>query len=218
VAGQRIFWLTGPSGSGKTTLAQIAAQRLELPCTLVSCCAGTSPGEFRGFQFPEPRPSAFTSAFGLPGVIIADEITTLDPSVAAVLNAALANTEINTVCGVVKRDPECIIIATSNTMGTGADRQYIGNNQLDAATLDRFKGGRRFVDYNEAYERSSFDAEIVSYVHRARRVVSEHKLRRIVSTRAIIAAQIDKEAGMEWRDTVTDDWTPEEKAILGRAA
>jgi hypothetical protein len=40
--------------------------------------------------------------------------------------------------------------------------------------------------------------------------VSDNKLRRIVSTRAIITACKDKAAGLPWRETVTDDWTPEE--------
>jgi cobaltochelatase CobS len=41
----------------------------------------------------------------------------------------------------------------ANTFGTGADRQYVGRNQLDESTLDRFRIGQIERDY---------DSEIVS--------------------------------------------------------
>jgi MoxR-like ATPase len=40
--------------------------------------------------------------------------------------------------GIIQRHPDFVAIAAANTFGRGADRQYVGRYQLDAATLDRF--------------------------------------------------------------------------------
>ena len=37
-------------------------------------------------------------------------------------------------------------IATANTLGFGADRNFTGRNRLDDATLDRFRTGRVVID------------------------------------------------------------------------
>lgn len=97
-------------------------------------------------------------------------MTALDPSVAQVINAALANGEIETTTGTVLRHPECIIIATSNTFGNGADRQYVANNQLDASTIDRFTGAIIEVNYSVKYE-SQFDHEVVDYIYLLRNCI-----------------------------------------------
>jgi hypothetical protein len=39
-----------------------------------------------------------------------------------------------------------VCIAAANTFGTGADRQYVGRNQLDESTLDRFRIGQIELD------------------------------------------------------------------------
>jgi MoxR-like ATPase len=213
-AGIKNFWLVGPAGTGKTTMCKMLADSLDIPCTVISCNAGTSPSEFRGYQFPEPRPCALQQAIAQPGIIVLDEVTMLDPSVAAVANALLANNEIQTTTGLVTRDPECIIIATANTLGTGADRQYIGNNQLDAATLDRFTGGYIHVDYDRNYELSHYDKEVCEYVFQVRERIIQYKIRRIASTRAIIAATKAKAAKLIWKEIITETWTDEERRLI----
>lgn len=212
-AGLRNVWLYGPAGTGKTTICRQLAEEMELPCTILSCSAGTSPAEITGFKYPEPRASAISRAIAQPGIIVLDEMPMLEPDVAAVCNALLANNELETSTGHVNRDPDCIIIATANTTGTGADRQYIGNNQLDAATLDRFAGAFVRVDYSAEYE-SRFDSEVVSFCQNLRRLVKDNGLDRIVSTRAIIAADKLKAAGLDWRAAILNHWTDDEKALV----
>lgn len=124
-------------------------------------------------------------------------MTALDPSVAQVINAALANGEIETTTGTVLRHPECIIIATSNTFGNGADRQYVANNQLDASTIDRFTGAIIEVDYSVKYE-SQFDHEVVDYIYLLRNCIKINSLRRIASTRMIQAAEKMKKERKEY--------------------
>lgn len=214
-AGLDNLWLHGPAGTGKTTICKLVAEKLGLPCTILSCSAGTSPAEILGFKYPEPRPSPVSRAIGAPGIVVFDEIPMLDPSVAAVANALLANGELETSTGHVTR--KCIIIATANTIGTGSDRVYIGNNQLDGATLNRFAGGFVAVDYSADYE-SRFDSEVVAFCQAARGVVKAHNLRRIVSTRDIIAADKLKRAGLDWRAAILATWSDTERALLKGAA
>jgi len=212
-AGLRNVWMYGPAGTGKTTICRQLAEEMELPCTILSCSAGTSPAEITGFKYPEPRASAISRAIAQPGIIVLDEMPMLEPDVAAVCNALLANNELETSTGHVIRNPDCIIISTANTTGTGADRQYIGNNQLDAATLDRFAGAFVRVDYSEEYE-SRFDSQVVAFCQKLRRLVKENGLDRIISTRAIIAADKLKAAGLDWRAAIVGHWTDDEKALV----
>lgn len=136
-AGIDNIWMVGPAGCGKSTMARNVAKEKELPYLCISCGIGTSAAEFIGYKYPTREATKFAEYYAKPSIILIDEFTALDPSVAQVVNAALANGEIETTTGLVKRHPECIIIATSNTFGSGADRQYVANNQLDASTIDR---------------------------------------------------------------------------------
>jgi hypothetical protein len=188
------------------------AKICNLPITILSCSAGTSARDFTDRVIPTVEPSPVSAAIGLAGIIVLDEITMLDPSVAAVANSLLANKIVQTSHGAIER--KCIIIATSNTLGTGADRLYIGNNQLDAATLDRFCGGRIQVDYSTKYEGCNYNKEICRYVWKMRETIQAHKLRRIASTRAIIAAAKIHAYGGNWKAAITQDWTAEEKELL----
>jgi hypothetical protein len=71
-------------------------------------------------------------------VFLLDEIDAGNAGVLTVLNAALAGDVMATPVGMVARSPRFLTVAGANTYGQGASRQYVGRNQLDAATLDRF--------------------------------------------------------------------------------
>ena len=213
-AGLRNFYMVGPAGTGKTTICKELGKLLDMPVTILSCNSGTSPAEITGFKYPEPRPSVVSQAIGRKGIVVFDEITMLDASVAAAANALLANNEIYTSTGLVVRDPDCIIIATGNTIGDGANRVYIGNNQLDASTLDRFVGGFIQVDYNVKYELENFDNEVCYYVHGLRNLIAANGFRRIASTRTIIACDKLKKANLPWKDSAIAQWSNEEKQTI----
>ena len=213
-AGLTNIWLHGPAGTGKTTLCKQVAAALELPCTILSCNAGTSPAEIVGYQYPQPRPSPVSRAIGQPGIIVLDEITMLDPSVAAVANALLANGELETSTGHVLRHAENIIIATANTVGSGADRQYCGNMQLDAATLDRFACGFVRVDYSAKFE-AQFAANVRRYVQQLREQVKASGIRQVVSTRSVINAAKLAAAGMDWKAQLVEQWPDADRRAAG---
>lgn len=215
-AGMNNIWMVGPAGCGKSTIARNIAKELDIPYLCISCGIGTSATEFTGYKYPTREATKFAEFYAKKSLILIDEMTALDPSVAQVINAALANGEIETTTGTVLRHSECIIVATSNTFGNGADRQYVANNQLDASTIDRFTGAIIEVDYSKKYE-SQFDQEVRDYIHLLRACIKTNSLRRIASTRMIQAAEKMKKIGMsDWRDLLIINWSDTEKKIVGQ--
>lgn len=213
-AGMNNIWMVGPAGCGKSTIARNIAKELDIPYLCISCGIGTSATEFTGYKYPTREATKFAEFYAKKSLILIDEMTALDPSVAQVINAALANGEIETTTGTVLRHSECIIVATSNTFGNGADRQYVANNQLDASTIDRFTGAIIEVDYSKKYE-SQFDQEVRDYIHLLRACIKTNSLRRIASTRMIQAAEKMKKIGMsDWRDLLIINWSDTEKKIV----
>jgi len=213
-AGMKNIWMVGPAGCGKSTMARNLAIALDLPYLCVSCGIGTSATEFIGYKYPTREATRFGEFYGKPSVILIDEITALDPSVAQILNSALANDEIETTTGLVSRHNNCIIIATSNTFGFGCDRQYVANNQLDASTIDRFVGGILEVTYSSEYEKQ-FDSEVVEYVNTLRKFIKEMDIRKVVSTRLIQAGhKLKRSYFIDWKELLILNWSNNEKESL----
>jgi cobaltochelatase CobS len=132
--------LVGPAGTGKTTAARKAAEALGLGFSCLSVGPQTSKSDLLGFVDAGGtyRESLFVQAYRDGGVFLLDEIDAGNAGVLTVLNAALAGDVMATPVGMVKRSPRFLTVAGANTYGQGASRQYVGRNQLDAATLDRF--------------------------------------------------------------------------------
>ena len=213
-SGIKNIWMVGPAGCGKSTMARSVAKSLNLPYLCISCGIGTSATEFIGYKYPSRESTKFAEYYAKPSVILIDEMTALDPCVAQILNAALANDEIETTTGLVHRNPNCIIIATSNTFGLGADRQYVANNQLDASTIDRFIGGIIEIDYSSSYEKK-YDKEVVEYVNYLREIIKDNSLRRIASTRMIQAGhKLKMNFFKDWREQLIINWSENEKNIV----
>lgn len=133
-------WLVGPAGSSKTTSASNAAKALGLPFYEKSIGQQTSQAELLGYYDAQGRVvrTPLREAFENGGVFLLDEVDKASPGVLSVLNAVLANGSAGFPDGSIKKHPDFIVIAGANTYGQGADRQYVGSVQADAATLDRF--------------------------------------------------------------------------------
>jgi hypothetical protein len=212
--GIKNIWMVGPAGCGKTTICQAVGLKTDVPVTVIPCGAGTSATTFLGYKYPEREGTPFVHAFAQEGIIVLDEFTSLDAQVAQIVNGALANDELTSTIGTFQRHEKCIIIATSNTFGNGADRMYVSNNQLDASTIDRFAGGIIEIDYSREYE-SQYDNEVTRYVWRMREIAKTNGLRKVASTRSIIAGCKLKAGGMiNWKASLTNNWTADEKALL----
>jgi hypothetical protein len=132
--------LVGPAGTGKTTAARRAAEALGLGFSCLSVGPQTSKSDLLGFVDAGGtyRESLFVTAYRDGGVFLLDEIDAGNAGVLTVLNAALAGDVMATPIGMVARSPRFLTVAGANTYGQGASRQYVGRNQLDGATLDRF--------------------------------------------------------------------------------
>jgi len=238
-AGLKQLFIAGPAGCGKTACSLLAAEAEGKQAVLVACNLGTPAHTFTGRTpaidfspilqglaaiFPQAKEaiaaiearsfdwSAFLKGYEQDDtLIILDEFPQLDASVAACINGALANGHITGPNGLIIKRGRNTCVVTANVWGHGADRQYIGNSQLDAATLDRFAGGRISAEYDQGYERQ-YDAEVVAYCWKARRHVESRGLRRIVSTRMIQNCSSLKSAGLDWREQVTMDWSDSERS------
>jgi len=218
------IFLPGPSGSGKSHLARQVAEALGLQFGSISCSAGMSESQLLGRMVPYGESgqfkflgTQFLDCYENGGVFLFDEIDAADSNVLLVINSALANGHLSVPSRhdnpVAKRHPDFVCMAAANTWGRGADRQYVGRNELDESTLDRFRIGCVPMDYDESLERQLCpDNDLYNRLAGYRRQIEANRLERIVSTRFIADAyemkhrwgwsdeRIDQQLFNGWRD------------------
>lgn len=192
-------YLVGPAGSGKTTIASQVAKALNIP--FYSTGAVGMAYQLQGFINAEGRymETDLYRAYVNGGVFLFDEIDASSAQALLAFNAIAANDLAAFPCGTVKRHEDFVIIAAANTFGNGADAQYVGRAQLDAATLDRFA----FVpmDYDEKLELAiASNDEWTRHVQTFRKAVRELGLRHVVSPRASVKGGKLLSAGLSWDD------------------
>lgn len=180
--------LVGPAGAGKTHLCQQVAEALQLGFAFTG--ALDSPYKLLGFMDAQGRvvKTSYRNSYENGGVFAWDEIDASAPAAMLAFNAGLANGHQDFPDAIIPRHDDARFIASANTYGRGQDRVYVGRNQLDAASLDRFVMVE--MDYDEKLERRLFgDDDWVAYVHKVRAAVRALNLRVIVSMRAIEQGQ-----------------------------
>lgn len=191
--------LVGPAGCGKTHLARQAANALGIEFRFTGAIG--SEYKLLGYTDAHGRlvETEYRRAYATGSVFLFDEMDGSAPGALLSFNAGLANGHQDFPDMVVARHPNFRAIAACNTYGHGADRQYVGRNQLDAASLDRF-----YVipmDYDENLERVLFgDNEWVSFVHKIRASTRALSIRHVVSMRAISDGQAALAAGNSRKD------------------
>lgn len=191
-------YLPGPAGSGKSTAGEQVADKLGLEFYCQSVGQQTTQSHLLGYMDANGNyvTTTFRKAFEEGGVFLLDEVDAGNANVLTVLNSALANGLCSFPDGMVRMHANFRCIAAANTFGTGADRQYVGRNQLDAASIDRFA----FLEwgYDEELElQIASNQEWTRFVQRVRRVVSDLKIRHVVSPRASINGSKLLAAGMD---------------------
>lgn len=159
-------WLGGPAGTGKSSAAKLAADRLGLDyyeINLAGAMRSAVTGRDRLKEFIE---SDFMRAYRDGGLICIEEIDMAHPTVIGAINNAIAGDHFaNDATGeLVKRHPNFRIVATANTWGTGATKEFNGRNKLDGATLDRFRAGRVLVNRDNRLARQIFDSIIADAI------------------------------------------------------
>lgn len=224
--------LVGPAGCGKTYTAALAAEALGLNFYSISLTQGTPESHLLGRSIPNLTTGEevyveadFVRAFTKGGVFLLDEMDAGNDNCLLAINTALANNEMSlsarTTETRVKRHEDFICIASANTFGKGADRQYVGRSQLDEATLDRFRIGTIEVDYSEQIESELCpDQSLLNLLWAIRKHVQVRQLRRVVSTRFIKSAYNMKSRGWDHKRIVkalTSGWKADELVGLPAA-
>lgn len=187
VANNEPVFLTGPAGSGKNVLCKQVAEALGLKFYFTN--AVTQEYKLTGFTdaMGNYQETQFYKAFTQGGLFMLDEMDASIPEVLVILNAAIANRyfDFPAPIGYVEAHPDFRVIAAGNTVGQGADYQYVGRNQLDAASLDRFAIVR--VGYSEAIENSVAcgDIELARFCREFRNAAQKSGQQVVVSYRAI---------------------------------
>ncbi|EKT3975180.1 AAA family ATPase, partial [Flavobacterium psychrophilum] len=190
-------YLVGSAGSGKTSAAKNIAKALDIPFYFTGAIAS----EFKLTGFINAQgtivSTEFRKAYESGGLFLFDEIDASYPQAILAFNAALANDFMDFPDKKIERHKNFYCIAAANTYGSGADREYIGRNQLDAASLDRFV----FFDWNidEDLERELANNDTwVNYVQKVRKTAKKLGIRFVISPRAsfygatLIATGIDR--------------------------
>lgn len=144
--------LVGPAGSGKSYLGEQLSEVLGRGFGSSSFGPTTPTSKLFGFNDAHGNfnGTPYHRCWSEGGVFVGDELDNGHPGLVAELNQALAGTTAAFACGNVTKHPDHVFIGTANTFGRGPDRQYVGRNILDAATLDRFATVE--VTYDEALE------------------------------------------------------------------
>lgn len=198
-------YLVGPAGSGKTTAANQAAEALGIPFFFTG--AISSEYKLTGFIDAQGRVvcPAFRRCYEHGGLFLFDEIDASMPQAVLAFNAAIANGQMDFPDGTVKRHPNFYCVAAANTFGVGADRVYVGRNQMDGATIDRFVYIRWM--YDEDLEREIVLSKglkepirWIEHVQKVRKIAADLSLRHVISPRASNDGALLLEAGLTWEE------------------
>lgn len=178
-------FLTGQAGTGKNHLCKQVAESLGLEFYFSN--AVTNEFKITGFIDANGNyhETEFYKAFTGGGLFMLDEMDASIPEVLIILNAAIANRYFDFPNGRVNAHESFRIIAAGNTCGTGADNEYTGRLQLDAASLDRFALVE--IDYSEEIELSiaKGNKELVKFIREFRAATAKCGIQHLVSYRAI---------------------------------
>jgi cobaltochelatase CobS len=199
--------IVGPAGSGKTFASEQVAEALDLPFYAISVGSQTSKSDLVGFITANGGyvRTQFREAYENGGVFLMDEIDAGNANVLVLLNSALAGHSAAFPDQMVKKHENFRFVATANTFGTGANRQYVGRNQIDAATLDRFVTIVWPVDtVLEGSTVAHFEngSKWHKVIIEVRAQVDNNSWRLVVSPRATIKGAALLDAGVEFDEVV----------------
>lgn len=197
-------FIVGPAGSGKTRAVEMAATFLNKDFYCQSVSSQTTLSHLFGYMDANGKyvSTGFRNAFEKGGVFLLDEGDAGNANVITAINSALSNGYCSFPDGMVQRHPDFGFVAAGNTYGTGANRQYVGRNALDAATLDRFV----FMEwpYDEELELSMIPEQFVEWVDLVqcyRKAVDQMQIKMIISPRASLNGYVLLDEGFDLEKT-----------------
>ena len=181
--------LIGPAGTGKNVLCKQVAEAYKL--NYFSANAVQQPYDLTGFidangsyHETEFYKACKSASDGQDTLFVFDEIDGSNQEVMVMFNDALANGNYQFPNETLNFSEHLKVIACANTFGTGATMEYVGRNQLDAATLDRFASV--VIDYSPAIEESLCpDSELLDFLRDFRNKCIDAGINNIISYRGI---------------------------------
>jgi hypothetical protein len=176
----------GPMGGGKSTAGKQLAKLLGLDFYYLG--QTIMPHDVMGYVNQvsgEYQWTPFTRVFVNGGVLYLEEMDGWSPNATLVANAPLANGYVMLPNGEMhERHPDCVIVACTNTWGTGPTAEYVGRNKLDEAFLDRF-GIKIDWEYDTELERrAAANDDVVSFVQTARYNAQRYGIKVVISPRS----------------------------------
>lgn len=190
--------LVGPAGSGKTTAARNVSTALfgesaieDGKFGMMSLNEESERSEGFGFISPIDRvykSTDFRRIYENGGVFLLDEVDAANANTLTALNAAISAPYASFPDKVVKRHQDFILIAAANTFGNGADGLYVGRNELDAATRDRFLTMVWNYDWDGVRAARPGHTALVSLIQKLSDAAVSLEMQHIISPRAALFA------------------------------
>lgn len=198
------IFLKGERSSGKTTGCKQLAEALKLKWHFNG--AISFPHEMLGFIDGNGKyhRTPFREAYEHGGVYTFDEVDRSEPVALLAVNPHLSNGVATFPDKQIKRHKDCIITATGNTWGLGADAEYSGATKLDGAFLSRFPIKINWDIDTELEKKIVPNAEWLARIHKARMNARTCGLKVTIDTRAAQAGLALIGAG----------YTPDEAALM----
>lgn len=208
----RTVAVRGPAGNGKSTGIKGVLESAGYTIYHLDCTDSTTVDQLVGGLEPVPdgkggikmefKDGVFAKAFkDAKGAIQLDEFDALDPRVTMSLQSALHRAPVgkkrmascpDNGLGSIMAVGDCPVVVSMNTWGTGATREYVGRNAIDAASLDRFDTIIN-TDYQceaEMLEKMGLAptdrASLLKEVFSLRKKTAEKGLRVLLSTRRVL--------------------------------
>ena len=193
------IWLAGPAGSGKTHAVEQCAHAMGLSFHFNGAISNAF--ELLGFidAGGTYHRTAFREAFEHGGAYLFDEVDGSDNSAILALNAALANGACQFPDGMIRRHPDCIVMASANTHGLGATAEYVGRARIDGAFLDRFG-----VRFNWTYD-VALEVAISGNEAFARRVIAARERARDAGLKVLITPRASQAGAALLASGMTSD-------------
>lgn len=195
-------FMSGAAGTGKSSIAKNAAKALGLEFYFSG--AVNDIYKFTGFIDANGNYSKtqFYDFCCNGGVFFLDEMDASIPEVLVALNAAIANRYFDFPCGKVELNENCRFVCAGNTYGNGADAQYTGRYQLDAATLDRFAVVE--IDYSDEIFNAvtNGNKDLIAFIRSLRKAAQNVGANLILSYRAAQNVTAMESVGLSTADCV----------------